>query len=384
LNSRIFEALPFLNSRLPRLALIQAFKRSPINLRPISLVPKTQNPKAIALFLASLIKLIRAGQECDQRLLQYFVDRLVAMRSPSPYWCWGYSFPWQTRTKLVPRNTPNLVCTTFVADALLDAYELSNDERHLNMAVSAARYLVNDLYWFDGSTATFCYPLPSIRSRVHNANFLAAALLCRIAKHTGEMAFVKPALETARYSASRQLEDGSWYYGEEASQRWIDNFHTGYNLCALQTIADCGITEEFSASARRGFQFYRRHFIEPNGAVRYFHDREYPVDIHCVAQSIITLINLKHLAEDSIAIAESIFRWAMENMWNGDGFFYYKKFRAHTIRTSYMRWSQAWMLLAMSVLLNDARSRRDTPLEAPTSPVPTMGEILVPGCGVSQ
>jgi hypothetical protein len=96
------------------------------------------------------------------------------------------------------------------------------------------------------------------------------------------------------------------------------------------------------------------------------------------------LINLKHLSEDSIAIAESIFRWAMENMWNGDGFFYYKKFRAHTIRTSYMRWSQAWMLLAMSVLLNDARSRRDTPLEAPTSPVPTMGEILVPGCGVSQ
>ncbi len=82
LNSRIFEALPFLNSRLPRLALIQAFKRSPINLRPISLVPKTQNPKAIALFLASLITLIRAGQECDQRLLQYFVDRLVAMHPP--------------------------------------------------------------------------------------------------------------------------------------------------------------------------------------------------------------------------------------------------------------------------------------------------------------
>src|SRR5439155_10521109 len=33
LNSRVLEALPFLNSRIPRLALTQALKRSPINIR---------------------------------------------------------------------------------------------------------------------------------------------------------------------------------------------------------------------------------------------------------------------------------------------------------------------------------------------------------------
>src|SRR5438309_8079350 len=51
LNSRVFTALPFLNSRLPRLVLTQALKRSPINIRRLLLIPKTQNPKAIALFL---------------------------------------------------------------------------------------------------------------------------------------------------------------------------------------------------------------------------------------------------------------------------------------------------------------------------------------------
>ena len=56
LNSRLFTALPFLNSRLPRLCLTQALKRSPINLRPLALIPKTQNPKAMALFLAALVQ----------------------------------------------------------------------------------------------------------------------------------------------------------------------------------------------------------------------------------------------------------------------------------------------------------------------------------------
>src|SRR2546426_10411516 len=59
LNSRVFAALPFLNSRLPRLVFTQALKRSPVNIRPLVLIPKTQNPKAIALFLTACLKLSR-------------------------------------------------------------------------------------------------------------------------------------------------------------------------------------------------------------------------------------------------------------------------------------------------------------------------------------
>src|SRR5579859_5245220 len=62
LNSQMLEKLPFLDRRLPRLALTQALKRSPINLRPLMLVPKTQNPKAIGLFLAAFVKLSARGR----------------------------------------------------------------------------------------------------------------------------------------------------------------------------------------------------------------------------------------------------------------------------------------------------------------------------------
>jgi len=47
----------------------------------------------------------------------------------------------------------------------------------------------------------------------------------------------------------------------------------------------------------------------------------------------------------------------MKHMWDERGFFYYRVLRLCTIRTSYMRWSQAWMLLALSTLLNEARVR---------------------------
>jgi hypothetical protein len=360
LNSRLFTALPVLQSRLPRLVLTQILKRSPINLRGLLRIPKTQNPKGIALFLSALLKApeLCIGEHAD--LVDSLTEKLVMLRSTgTSYWSWGYSFPWQTRSMVVPRGTPNLVCTTFVAAALLDLYEYRRESRWLEMAVSAAEYVLNDLYWSDGSSiAGFGYPLPSARNQVHNANFLAAALLCRVYQHTGDSRFLDPALKAARYSAAKQHADGSWAYGEGSSQQWIDNFHTGFNLGALRQIQAGADTNEFEKNIRRGFDFYRAHFFREDGAPRYFHDRTYPIDIHCVAQSIITLVEFQDLDADNITLADSVFRWAMAQMWDPRGFFYYRVLRSCTIRTSYMRWSQAWMLLALAVL-----QRESTPHE---------------------
>jgi hypothetical protein len=364
-NSRIFAALPFLNSRLPRLVLTQALKRSPINIRRLLLIRGSQNPKAIALFLSALLKLsaVRVGDQAG--LVELMIERLIALRSKDvPYWCWGYSFSWQTRTILVPVGAPNLVCTSFAASALLDAYEQCQNPQCLSMAVGAAEYILNELYWTDGSSVGFSYPLPSLRNQnqVHNANFLAAALLCRVYKHTGEEKFLDPALTVARCSAAKQQADGSWNYGELPSQRWIDNFHTGYNLCALQSIAAYAGTAEFESRIRDGLQFFRTHFFREDGAVRYFHNRTYPIDIHCVAQSIITLLAFRELDPGNVPLAHSVFRWAMNHMWDERGFFYYRVLRLCTIRTSYMRWSQAWMLLAISTLLCDSTLAARHPL----------------------
>ncbi|HWY53291.1 MAG TPA: hypothetical protein VNZ03_02445 [Terriglobales bacterium] len=353
LNSKVYAALPFLNSKLPRLVLTQALKRSPINIRGLMLIPKTQNPKALGLFLSAFVKLSRIGVATEQNYVELMVDRLIALRSQSvPYWCWGYNFPWQTRTELVPRWAPNLVCTSFAASALLDAYEQQPDPRYLSMAVSAAEYILNELYWTNGNGVHgFGYPLPHLRSQVHNANFLGASLFCRVHRHTGEKKFLAPALSVARYSAAQQHADGGWDYGEGRKQRWIDNFHTGFNLSALRTIANYAETTEFDSCVHRGLEFYRAHFFREDGAVRYFHNQTYPIDTHCVAQSIITLIDLKDLDPSNMPLARSVFQWGMDHMWDDRGFFYYRILRTCKIRTSYMRWTQAWMFLALSMLL---------------------------------
>lgn len=357
LNSRVFEALPFLNSRIPRIALTQLLKRSPVNLRSLALIPKTQNPKALGLFLSAFLRLANDLADRDA-LIRTMLERLAALRAPNaPYWCWGYSFPWQGRKVVVPKGAPNLVCTTFVGEALLDVYERRHDGQCLAMAVSAAEYLLNDLYWTDSNgTAGFSYPLAALRNQIHNANFLASALLARVYKHTGEERFLGPALQAARYSAAQQQADGAWQYGEAASQQWIDNFHTGYNLCGLRSLSNSIGTTEFDTPIRSGFAFYRAHYFREDGAVRYFHDRTYPIDIHCVAQSILTLLTFRDLEPANLELAQSVYRWAMAHMWDERGFFYYRVLRSCTIRTSYMRWSQAWMLLAMSTLLAESEA----------------------------
>lgn len=355
LNSRIFTALPFLNSRVPRLIATQALKRSPVNIRRLMLIPPTQNPKALGLFLSAALKLRRIDRSTEQ-LPQLLVERLAALRSPDmDQWCWGYSFPWQTRTRVVPRGTPNLVCTTFAASALLDAYDELGDARLLEMAVSAASYIVSALYRDEGKVAGFTYPLPSMSITVHNANLLGAALLCRVYRLTGNTAFLEPALKAARYSAARQRSDGSWVYGEADTQQWIDNFHTGYNLCALQDIDRFLGTDEFAGRLDRGLRFYRDHFFLADGTPKYFHDRTYPIDIHCSAQSIITLLAFRDRYDGLDALAARVLRWTNDHMWDERGFFYYRVLRFGTIKTSYMRWSQAWMLLALATFVTHAR-----------------------------
>ena len=198
--------------------------------------------------------------------------------------------------------------------------------------------------------ACFSYT-PCARTEVHNANLLGASFLCRLAQLTGQQRFLEPALEAARYSVRKQHPDGSWDYGESPHQHWIDNFHTGYNLVALKRIREFGKTGEFDAAITRGLDFYTAHFFRPDGAPRYFHDATYPVDVHSVAQSIITLHELGTFGEDHGDLSRSVLRWSLDNLWDTRGFFYYQRWPHRTVRTSFMRWSQAWMLLALSTFL---------------------------------
>ncbi|MDL1976240.1 MAG: hypothetical protein LWX55_16005 [Deltaproteobacteria bacterium] len=350
LNSRVFAALPFLQNRICRLVFTQVMKRSPVNLRPLFLVPKEQNPKGLALFASALLKLSNLGLVDGDAALP-LLNRLIDLRSPEkPYYCWGYNFDWQTRTYLVPKYEPNIICTTFAGNALLDAYEKYGDNNYLQMVLSAGQFILKGLNITEHSDGICFSYTPLDRGQVHNANLLGAAFLARLYSITNEKQFFDYGLSGVRFSVSRQDDDGSWPYGEGHEQRWIDNFHTGYNLVALKKFSQYTGNGDFANNIHRGFQFFRQHFFTDDSLAKYYHDRIYPIDIHSIAQSIITMVELNELGKSNIDLSVSLFRWAIRHMQSKEGYFYYQKGKFIENRMSYMRWSQAWMLYALAIL----------------------------------
>jgi hypothetical protein len=75
-----------------------------------------------------------------------------------------------------------------------------------------------------------------------------------------------------------------------------------------------------------------------------------------VAQSIITLLVFKDLNENNISLAHSVFEWAMTHMLDDQGYFYYQVLPYYTNKIPYMRWSQAWILLALATLLEHSHA----------------------------
>lgn len=352
LNSELFAQTPLMKSRLARLVFTQFLKRSPVNARPLLGIEPRQDPKGLALFLAAYVRLARQGYAGAEDSAREVLSLLLSLRSPeTPYWCWGYSFPWQTRHRLVPRFGPNLVATVFAANALLDAHELGLGQRCLDAAASAGDYLAKELYWEDGRQAGFAYPLPDIRVPIHNANFLGAALLCRLADVTGRREALSRALAVAEFSAVSQRDDGSWAYGVGRSQQWVDSFHTGYNLTSLLQVDAAFPRKQFKTILEKGYWFYRDNFFTPKGVPKYFHDCTYPLDIHCAADAIRTLTAFGDWDPAATELRQRVLEWTIGHMWDARGFFCYRILRPGIrIPTPYMRWSLAWMLLAMAAV----------------------------------
>ena len=350
LNSRLFNALPLSKSKAARIAITQVLKRSPLNLRPLLLVPKGENPKACALFTSALIRLSRCGILDNDSAVLERINRLMELRSiGNPYTCWGYNFDWQNRSFLLPKFTPNIICTTFGGNALLDAYEMFSDRRYLDAALSAGEFIMNGLNVTEEDDGLCFSYTPLDRGQVHNANLLGAAFIGRLSRFNRNPRFVETAVRAARFSLNRQRPDGSWAYGEGKAQRWIDNFHTGYDLVALLKLWQTIGLKELLDSLSRGLRFYVRNFFTADGIPKYFHNKVWPIDIHSVAQSIVTLCELSDFMEGASSLAEGVCEWALRTMRSSEGYFYYQKTRFLENRIPYMRWSQAWMLYALAV-----------------------------------
>jgi hypothetical protein len=172
-------------------------------------------------------------------------------------------------------------------------------------------------------------------------------LLAKVAASTGDCGLAELALAAARYTAGRIRADGSWLYGETRGDWWIDNFHTGFVLVALQRVSVALNSAELEAALQQGYAYWKAHFFTPDGAPKYYADRTYPIDVHSAAQALLTLLAFSKTDPEAGALAVRTAHWAVENMQDHAGFFHYQIHHTYRIRIPYMRWAQAWMQRAL-------------------------------------
>ena len=370
LNSRLFQSIPLVpRSRILRLVWIQAFKRSPINLRNLVGIRKETNPKALGIFLSAYCQLYQTYQRKeDLENIHFFIDEIL--KSVSKGFCgacWGYNFDWESRAFFQPKFTPTIVASSFIANALLDAYEITKDQELLLTARSTCDFLLKDLNRTPDKDGDFAFSYSKLdTSIVFNASLLGSRLLARVYSYTKEKELADAARSSVAFCCKYQQENGSWSYGTYSFHQWIDNFHTGYNLECLQDYFQFTGDNSFESTKEKGFVYYVNTFFTAEGIPKYYNNSVYPIDIHAPAQLIITLVKLGKFGQHK-ELADRVLAWTIANMQDKTGYFYFQINKYFSSKIPYMRWSQAWMLYALAmydkVANNQPASKKKLPHE---------------------
>lgn len=364
LNSALFQSTPFAKYRNARLLWTQFVKRFPADLRTISKTPRERNSKGIALFSLALLadhRRLRTTESAEAA--RTMLDSLLSMSIHGfSGAAWGYNFDWQSRNFFAPRGTPTIVPTAFAARALVEAANQFADERYLATVRSVCDFILNDLPRTVETPTEVCFSYaPDTKTQIFNASLLAAEVLAEVGIRTGDSNLINLSERATRYVVNRQLADGSWPYGVSPSQSWKDNFHTSYVLFSLSRINKAlNLEQEAARALESGYQYWKKSFFLADGWPKYYHDNPYPADAHAGASAIITLLELEDRDPQASMLAETVARWTIRNLRDPRGYFYYQRRRFYTVRKPYIRWSQAWMLYALSLALEAQAKKRRT------------------------
>ncbi len=352
-----------INNKLLKVLLTQFFVYSPINFRALFNIKPDKNPKAIGLFLSSYCRLYKSGQikkKDFEDLTSKLVDYLLKNNSKGySGYCWGFNFNWQDLSRFSKKWLPTIVVTSYVGNSFLDLYEITEKEKYRKIVNSICRFILEDLN-ITKTEEGICFSYTPIDKHiVHNANCLGAAFLSRVYNVTQEEKLLECSRKAFDFSLSCQKNDGSWDYSIDPithKGRIQIDFHQGFILNSLVDFINYAgeNDEKYRQSLMKGSEFYINQQFEDFGCSKWRLPWRYPVDIHHQAQGIITLSKLYTAVKNEkyLEFAKKIAKWTIENMQDETGYFYHQKWPFFTNKIPYMRWGQAWMMLALSSLLH--------------------------------
>lgn len=266
---------------------------------------------------------------------------------------WGYPFHWQSRI-MIPRGTPSIVVSGTVGDAVLDHYELTGSPSSYKMLQGVADFFLNGLNRSVDEPDRVCFSYtPLDKFTVLNASLFAAVFLARFFSVQENPEYRELSLRAVRYVLSEQNDDGSFYYWGSEPPTDIDHYHTGFVLRHLDTIQRV-LDEKFIAeSLVRGYKFYLDRLFSDAGLPKHTPDSLYPMNIHSFAEALLCLSQLGPRLGGFDRV-HPIFQFANEKMRSQDGWYVAERritwIGERTADVPFIRWSQAWMFLALARL----------------------------------
>jgi rhamnogalacturonyl hydrolase YesR len=337
---------------LPMRVLQQTVLRAPFNLRPFIGIHPHESAIGRGYMAWGLVRMGRRTGDGNLRdeavaCLQWL---MVNRSQDEMRFCWGDPYEYATRAGRRRRGQPLLIWSALIGHAFLDAYDWLQDPRYLTVAEGVRDWILA-LPRERTATGDCLSYVAARQSSIHNASVVGGAFLARVGALAGHDETIAVARSAMSYTCSRQRRDGSWYYAEEPRYSWIDNFHTGYNLSALRSYRDATKDQSFDECVRRGTQFYTARLFEDDGRPKYFHDKSYPIDIQCAAQSIDTLATLGEEDPHCLALAMKVAKWTIEHMQGPAGYFYYRDLGWTKVTTPMLHWGQGSMVKALATLI---------------------------------
>jgi hypothetical protein len=284
------------------------------------------------------------------RLYKY----LLSLKIKGEELVWGLNFPYTSSFVKAGYNTPNLYNTSTSGLAIcelcyIDKKNLEEYHKQINEITISMFHVFK---FHDETTKGWFSYYPGQLFPTYNVNALAIYFLCK-ANNSLNSQIVSPEFieKIIQLLINEQNPDGSWYYSRSLSGRRIDGFHTGFIIESLAYVYSNGhCSARLLETLEKAWNYYIKTLFTLEGYPKYYNtSSKFPIEAQNYAQAIQTLSLLgMWMGWHHKELLGKVIEYAISNLYHSSGFFYHKKTRYVTYKSSYFRWSTSPMLIALT------------------------------------
>lgn len=336
---------------------------------------KQNYPEAYAKYAQGYLSLYKStNEEGHLDKVNAGISWLINNKAPTySNYSWGLPFKW----KDVPSNEPYLITTSFVGLSLIDIYNNEEDNGLLKTIGSVRDWIFRDNSGESRDQKFFTYYSPHEENRyfIPNAASIALAFLVNLPdsikddKTKERINWIKEAIMVS------QSPDGSWKYSSRSNE--VDNLHTAYTIEGLCRYYNSTHDNTIVNNLIKGTDFLWNSLYDESGygkmkvlhGIRDYrdvswkkivrnslvrkanflglmHNRNPETRLWSYAAGIRTFVYASHFDERYMEYALKIFEYVHENLFDEEGYFYYRK----NDKNCYIR-HQAHMFESLGLLL---------------------------------